>query len=151
VIGLAGVSTDITAIRTAERAAALAAAEFRALAENVSQLVWMTDPDGRVSWYNRRWYDYTGVDPGMPEDRAAELVHPDDLERVRAKWAERFGSGQSWEDTFRIKGRDGGYRWFLSRAEPIRDGEGRITRWFGTNTDVTEQIETAEALSRSEP
>jgi len=150
VIGLAGVSTDITAIRTAERAAAQAAAEFRALAENVSQLVWMADPDGRVSWYNRRWYDFTGVDPGLPEDHAMELVHPDDIDRVRARWADRFGRGVSWEDTFRLRGQDGRFRWFLSRAEPIRDDGGRITRWFGTNKDVTEQIETAEALGQSE-
>jgi len=145
----AGVLMDVTFRKWAEIAAAKAGAEFKAMAENVSQLVWIAEPDGRVTWYNRRWYDYTGLETG-PEDHLAELVHPDDRERVQQRWAERFGDGFSWEDTFRLRGRDGGYRWFLSRAEPIRNPKGKIIRWFGTNTDVTEQIETAEALARSE-
>jgi PAS domain S-box-containing protein len=149
-VAISGVLMDITARKWAEIAAAKAGAEFQTMAENVSQLVWTANPDGRVIWYNRRWYDYTGVDPGMPEDHAAELVHPDDLDRVRTRWAERFGAGASWEDTFRLRGKDGRYRWFLSRAEPIRNRKGKIIRWFGTNTDITEQIETAEALARSE-
>jgi PAS domain S-box-containing protein len=149
-VAISGVLMDITARKWAEIAAAKAGAEFQTMAENVSQLVWTANPDGRVIWYNRRWYDYTGVDPGMPEDHAADLVHPNDVERVRARWAERFGAGISWEDTFRLRGRDGQYRWFLSRAEPIRNRKGAIVRWFGTNTDVTDQIETAEALARSE-
>ncbi|MFD1610887.1 PAS domain-containing protein [Sphingomonas tabacisoli] len=150
-INLAGVLMDITARKHAELAAERSAAEFEALAENVSQLAWMAEPDGTVTWFNRRWYDYTGLPSGLDRDaRVAAAVHPEDRERVIAHWSTSFGTGVRWEDTFRLKRADGEYRWFLSRAEPIHDARGKIVRWFGTNTDVTEQIETAEALARSE-
>ncbi|GAO39329.1 hypothetical protein SCH01S_29_00170 [Sphingomonas changbaiensis NBRC 104936] len=150
-VAVAGVLMDITARKEAELAAERAAAEYETLAENVSQLAWMADPDGNVFWYNRRWYAYTGRSPDAPAGEGQDnVVHPDHRERVIANWVGCFARGESWEDTFPIRGADGRYRWFLSRAEPIRDQDGAIVRWFGTNTDVTEQIETAEALVRSE-
>ena len=148
---LAGVMMDITARKEAEIAASRAAAEFEALAENVSQLAWMAEADGAIFWYNRRWYEYTGTTPEEMEGWGWRKVHhPDHLERVAARWRDHLARGEPWEDTFPLRGADGSYRWFLSRAEPIRDHKGAIVRWFGTNTDITEQMETAEALARSE-
>jgi PAS domain S-box-containing protein len=151
VVGLVGVSTDITAIRATERAAAMAAAEFKALAENVSQLVWMAQPDGHIFWYNRRWFEFTGTTLEEMQGWGWQRVHhPDHIERVTADWKASIARGQRYEGTFPLRRSDGVYRWFLTRVEPIRDAEGQITRWFGTNTDITEQIETAEALAQSE-
>jgi PAS domain S-box-containing protein len=150
-VGMAGVLMDITARREAELAAERMAAELKALADNVNQLVWMAEPDGRVVWFNRRWFEYTGHSPRTTTGEGlAEAVHPDQLDRVIEHWQHCFGSGEPWEDTFLLRSSDGRYRWFLSRAEPIRDADGAIVRWFGTNTDITEQVETAEALARSE-
>lgn len=150
-VGMAGVLMDITARREAELAAERTAAELKALADNINQLVWMAEPDGRVIWFNRRWFEYTGYTPAAATgDGLAEAVHPDHRDRVIDHWNHCFGHGEPWEDTFLLRGSDGSYRWFLSRAEPIRDAAGIIVRWFGTNTDVNEQVETAEALARSE-
>jgi PAS domain S-box-containing protein len=75
-----------------------------------------------------------------------KLHHPDHLERVVRRLHEFLASGTPWEDTFPLRGRDGSYRWFLTRARPICDETGKVVRWFGTNTDVTEQIEAEQAL-----
>jgi len=122
---------------------------FRTMAENIPQLAWMARADGHIYWYNRRWYEYTGT---TAESQAGwgwrSVHHPEHLEAVAAKWAAAVHAGELWEDTFPLRGKDGQYRWFLSRAYPIRDEQGRIIRWFGTNTDVTAQREAEEALRR---
>ncbi len=119
---------------------------FRDLADNISQLTWMADPDGTIFWYNQRWCDYTGVTlEHMQGEGWADVQHPEHIERVVARFHAAIAAGLPWEDTFPLRRHDGSYRWFLSRAQPIRDPGGRIMRWFGTNTDITEQRE-AEAL-----
>jgi PAS domain S-box-containing protein len=77
-----------------------------------------------------------------------KVHHPDYVERVIAKFKEHIASGEPWEDTFPLRGADGEYRWFLSRALPIRDGAGAVTRWFGTNTDITERLQAGEVSDR---
>ena len=74
--------------------------------------------------------------------------HPEHVDRVVARIRHSFETGESWEDTFPLRGRDGTYRWFLSRALPIRDESGRIIRWFGTNTDITELQQAEAALAK---
>jgi PAS domain S-box-containing protein len=131
------------------RAQALSESErqFRTLADNMSQLAWIADPAGQVYWYNARWYSYTGTSlEAMLALGWRCLHHPDHVERVNARLTRCFATGSLWEDTFPLRGQDGGYRWFLSRALPIRDGEGRITYWLGTNTDITAQVNAEEAL-----
>lgn len=122
---------------------------FRTMAENIPQLAWMARPDGHIYWYNRRWYEYTGAAPESQEGRGwRSVLHPDHAEAVTDKWARAVHAGQPWEDTFPLRSADGHYRWFLSRAFPIRDEKGNITRWFGTNTDINAQREAEEALRR---
>jgi PAS domain S-box-containing protein len=118
------------------------AAEFRALAENIPQFAWMARPDGSIYWYNKRWYDFTGAKPEQVRGwEWKSFHHPDHVERAASRFRDAVESGRPWEDTFPLRGKDGSYRWFLTRAIPIRDETGRIARWFGTNTDVTEQRE----------
>jgi PAS domain S-box-containing protein len=120
---------------------------FAELAENMSQFAWTAGADGSINWYNKRWHDYTGTTLAEMEGWGWQKVHhPDHVERVVRRIRHCFASGMPWEDTFPLRGRDGSYRWFLSRARPIRDEAGAVVRWFGTNTDVTEQIEAERAL-----
>jgi PAS domain S-box-containing protein len=117
--------------------------EFRALADNIPQLAWMTDPDGEIYWYNKRWYEFTGSTPEQSLGSGWRgFHHPDHAERVATRFRLAIRAGEAWEDTFPLRGRDGTYRWFLSRATPIRDETGWVVRWFGTNTDITDQRET---------
>lgn len=119
--------------------------EFQMLANSIPQLAWMTRPDGWIFWYNQRWFDYTGTTLEAMQGWGWQTVHhPDHVDRVVEHFRNAFETGEPWEDTFPLKGRDGDYRWFLSRAMPIRDADGDIVRWFGTNTDVTEQKKTEE-------
>ncbi len=132
------VTRDVSARKRAEQRQRELDAEFRALADNMAQLAWMADPKGNIYWFNRRWFEYTGRSPDS-DTKAPAAVHPDFAERVLAKYWAMMGAGEPWEDTFPLRAADGTYRWFLSRAVPIRDEAGNIVRWFGTNTDVTEQ------------
>jgi PAS domain S-box-containing protein len=139
--------------RVTERTQELRASEsqFRTLANSIPQLAWIANPDGSVSWYNQRWYDYTGtnVEQGRTQGWYS-LVDPEHATRVVAGIEHSWNSGEPWEDTFPLRREDGGYRWFLSRALPIRDASGRIVRWFGTNTDITEQKLAQEKVNESE-
>src|SRR5690349_6022935 len=76
--------------------------------------------------------------------------HPDHVDHVVERIQHSWDTGDPWEDTFPLRGRDGQYRWFLSRAQPIRDADGRVVRWFGTNTDITERLEADRAVRESE-
>jgi PAS domain S-box-containing protein len=154
IVGINVVAEDITERKRAE--AVLAASEsalresearFRELAENMSQFAWTADRAGRRDWYNKRWYDYSGTTfEEMQGFGWQKLHHPDHLERVVDGMLQCFAKGMPWEDTFPLRGRDGTYRWFLSRARPIRNEAGEVIRWWGTNTDVTEQFEAEKAL-----
>ena len=121
--------------------------QFRTLADNMSQLAWIADPLGQIHWYNARWYSYTGTSfEAMMALGWRSLHHPDHRERVDLRMKRCFATGSIWEDTFPLRGKDGLYRWFLSRAMPIRDEQGNITYWLGTSTDITAQVKAEDAL-----
>lgn len=113
---------------------------FRLLADNIDQFAWIANASGWIYWYNQRWLDYTGA---SLEDMAGwgwrMVHHPAHVDRVVEKISACFKSGEAWQDVFPLRGKDGGYRWFLSRALPVKNAEGAIQYWFGTNTDITEQ------------
>ena len=124
--------------------------QFRTLANSISQLAWMADEKGYIFWYNDRWYDYTGTTLEEMKGWGWQKVHhPDEVDRVVERIKVAFTTGEPWEDTFPLRSKTGEYRWFLSRALPIFDAEGKVARWFGTNTDITEQRELAQALRES--
>lgn len=114
--------------------------QFRTFVESIAQLAWTMTPDGWIDYYNQRWYDYTGTRFEDMEGWGWVQVHdPDDLPRILRIFRNSLTSGEPWEDEFRLRRADGAMRWHLSRALPLRDAEGRIVRWFGTNTDVHDQ------------
>ncbi|MEG4321643.1 MULTISPECIES: PAS domain S-box protein [unclassified Microcoleus] len=122
---------------------------FRALADNIAQLAWMTDPTGWIFWYNQRWFDYTGTTLEAMQGLGWQQVHhPEHLDRVMAKFNGCIDREELWEDTFPLRGKDGSYRWFLSRAVPVRDDRGKVLRWCGTNTDITDRLTAEEERER---
>jgi PAS domain S-box-containing protein len=132
----------IEAVKVAEE-------RFRTLAETIPQLAWIAAPGGEVTWYNRRWYDYTGATADATDAGDwSRVIHPDHAERVLDSFNAAVRSGELWQELFPIRSADGEFRWFLSRASPFHDADHRITGWFGTNTDVTEQQAAEELLER---
>ncbi|MEQ1712639.1 MAG: PAS domain S-box protein, partial [Hyphomicrobium sp.] len=134
------VSRDVTAQAVIEQTLRTSERYFKALANNIPQLAWMADRTGALFWYNERWFDYTGTTlPAMAGWGWQAVHHPDHVDRVVKKFSKSVETGEPWEDLFPLRRADGVYRWFLSRAMPLRDADGRIEFWCGTNTDITEQ------------
>lgn len=122
--------------------------QFQAMADFLPQLVWFTDHRGGTIWYNRRWYEYTGSNPDAMEGWGwVAAVHPDHAERALKGFRDAWEAGTEWEDTYPLRRHDGEYHWFLARAAPFRDPQGKLVRWFGTNTNIDDRIE-AERLQQ---
>ncbi|WNM62660.1 response regulator [Candidatus Nitrospira neomarina] len=146
-LGYVGLVLDLSYQKDIEEQHLESEERFRTLANTISQFAWMADSTGWGYWYNARWYEYTGTTFKDMEGWGWRKVHhPDHVDRVVEKIRRCFQSGHIWEDTFPLKGKDGEYRWFLSRAVPIRNQHGEVVRWIGTNTDITELKTTQEQL-----
>ncbi|MDL2363263.1 MAG: PAS domain-containing sensor histidine kinase [Patescibacteria group bacterium] len=117
---------------------------FTELANNMSNLAWMAKADGWIYWYNKRWYEYTGTKPEDMEGWGWQLVHdPDELPRVLRAWQSSISSGKPFDMVFPLKGADGKFRPFLTRVVPVKNDDGEIVHWYGTNTDVDGIAQTA--------
>ena len=125
---------------------------FRTLADTMPQMVWSALPDGAHDYFNARWYEFTGVPDGTTDGESWNGVfHPDDQERAWGLWSESLATGDPYQIEYRLRHRDGTYRWVLGRALPVCDADGAITRWFGTCTDIHEQklaLEEREVISQ---
>jgi PAS domain S-box-containing protein len=137
-------------IRKAHRAGeALRESEdrFRTLANAIPQLCWTADADGSISWYNERWYEYTGTTPREMEGLGWQSVHdPEVLPEVLERWKSSIANGNPFEMVYPLRAADGEFHPFLTRVMPVRDRVGQVVRWFGTNTDITEQRKTEQSL-----
>src|SRR4028118_725034 len=124
--------------------------QFQTMANSIPQLAWIAHADGFIFWYNRRWHDYTGTTPEQMEGWGWQSVHdPEVLPLVMERWQQAIATGQRFEMEFPLRGADGRFRVFLTRVEPVRDTQGNVVRWFGTNTDIDEQKRVQEELSSS--
>ena len=125
--------------------------ELTHLIDALPGLAWTALPDGRAEFLNRRWLDYTGLTAEQAADLGwIEAIHPDDRERVGDYWRSCVISGIAGDTEARMRRHDGAYRWFLFRANPVRDAAGNISRWFGTNIDIEDRRRGEEALQSNE-
>jgi len=121
--------------------------QFRTLANSIPQLAWMADAQGSIFWYNQRWYDYIGLGEDQIERWGwTSLQHPDHVGRTMERLEQAWSAGEFWEDTFPLRGKDGKFKWFIARAVPLRDSQGSVARWFGTCTDISDQIAAEEKI-----
>jgi PAS domain S-box-containing protein len=121
--------------------------QFETLANSIPQLAWMADAGGHIFWYNRRSSEYTGMTlADLRHGGWRKLYRPEQVDRVIAGYLRAMAAGEPWEDTFEIRGASGDYGWFLGRAVPIRDENGQILQWFGTNTDITAERRSEDRL-----
>lgn len=124
---------------------------FTALANSFPQLSWITDPQGKLLWFNRQWYDYTGLTPEQSLNNGWRQAHqPDHLNKTLHIWKAAMTTGKVYEVTHQLCRHDGVYRWFLTRAVPTRDKSGKIISWIGTCTDIeeTKQIQNELILAK---
>jgi PAS domain S-box-containing protein len=147
-VRMAGSAQDITERKQAEAALRESEQRFQAMANGIPQLAWMAEPDGHIFWYNQRWYEYTGTTFEEMEGWAWQSVHhPEMLAKVLERWKGSIARSEPFDMEFPLRGADGSFRMFLTRVMPLRDAEGHVTRWFGTNTDISEQKESERQLA----
>jgi PAS domain S-box-containing protein len=134
------ISIDITTQKASEQAMRENEKAFKDLADAMPQMVWAAKPNGETYYFNKKWQEYTGT---SVDNRVAEwnvIVHPDDVPASKQAWQDAIATGKPYEVEYRMKHRDGhDYRWFLTRALPVKNEQGEVIRWYGTATDVHDQ------------
>ena len=148
---LEGVITDITGRKAAEELQATIVQRWRRTLDAIPQMVWTMASDGSEEFYNAQWLHFTGCNiDAMGEVSRQDLIHEEDRSRVMAIWNEKFAKGEPYEAQYRLKHIGGDYRWILSRGEPEKDPDGNLIRWYGTCTDIHEEVVGRQALQNSE-
>ncbi len=137
-MGYIGVGLDIHNQKVAEEVLKESEERFRSLAQTLPQLVWVTDAQGNAEFASARWKEYTGIEP-IADNVMAAIVHPDDLEGVTAAWSASLSSGTLYRYDVRLKNKNGEYRWFTVKGEPVFDQAHHIVKWVGAFTDIHEQ------------
>ncbi len=126
-------------------------AEMALALDRLPLLCWVARADGYITWYNRRWHDYCGTTPAAMQGWGWQDVHdPAQLDRVLAEWQQSVDTGKAFEMIFPLRGGDGLFLPFLTRAVPITDASGAIVRWYGVNTEISRQERAEADLSSSE-
>jgi two-component system CheB/CheR fusion protein len=143
--------TDVTASKRAEEAVRESERRQREILDAIPPLVWTCQPDGACDWLSGQWLAYTGAaEREVLGFGWLQQVHPDDRDRVAAAWRAAGASAAPFEDQLRLRRADGAYRWFQTRATPLRDADGRVVRWFGSSSDVDDLMRAQAALGESE-
>ena len=156
-VRVVGVNRDITEqvqieqeLEQAKVAAAVREGEERYsfLADTVPLIIWTGRPDGGLDYYNKAWFEYTGLTLAETQDWGWDAVlHPDDLARCVDRWMHSVKTGEPYEIEYRFKrSSDGAFRWHLGRALPMRNEQGEIVQWVGTGTDIDDAKRSKEAL-----
>jgi formate hydrogenlyase transcriptional activator len=146
-----GSSLDIEERKQAEEKLRRSERDLHSIIETIPTMVWSAAPDGSVDFFNPRWLDYTGLSPDQSWDwRWTAAIHPDDLSRLTDAWQSILVSGEPGETEARLRRFDGAYRWFLFRANALRDESEKIVKWYGTNVDIEDRKRAEEELRRSE-
>lgn len=145
-----GISFDITNRKNAEEALRDSEERVRAIINSIDQMIWSATPDGSHDYFNERWYEFTGVPSGSTDGEGwAGMFHPEDQDRAWAVWRHSLETGAPYHIEYRLRHRSGKYRWVLGRAQPVRNAQGAITRWFGSCTDIQDIVDAREVLARS--
>ena len=147
-IRLVGTSQDITERREVEAALRASEEQLLAMANGIPQLAFIGEADGSISWYNQRWYEFTGTTLEQMRGWGWQSVqHPDFLPKVLSVWKSAISEGKLFEMEFPLRRADGLFCAFLTRVMPLKDSAGHVVRWFGTNTDISELKRTQEQLA----
>jgi PAS domain S-box-containing protein len=149
--GVAFFGFDVTGLVKANEEVKESENRFRFLADAIPHKMWTSGPDGRATYYNKGWYDYTGVtDFKELNKRAWEIIHPDDFEAAKEAWTRVVKNGESLESEQRLMDINGIYLWHLTRVYVHKDTEGNVVMWVGTSTNIHEQKTALEAFKVSE-
>ncbi|HXR77019.1 MAG TPA: PAS domain S-box protein [Bryobacteraceae bacterium] len=151
IIGASKIARDITESKRIQARLLESEARFRQLADTMPQIVWTARPDGRVDYYNERWYEFTGFSRvAFEESNPESILHPDDIEETRRSWYTAVRSGEPYNVEHRFRDRrENRWRWFVGRAIPVRDAANNVVKWFGTCTDIDEQKRVEDQLRRA--
>jgi two-component system, chemotaxis family, CheB/CheR fusion protein len=123
---------------------------FRQLADFMPLKVWTADSEGNKNYFNQKWFDYTGISfKDLKNQGWKKIIHPDDWEKTKTKWAESIVSGNDYEMETRLLKKDGKYILHLSRVIALKDHVGKIKTWIGSNTEIPEQAEQKQELERA--
>lgn len=143
---------DVSERRQLEEFEKAAANRWRATLDMIPQMVWsMAGGARRPDYYNDRWYEFTGLTPGsLGGPEWLDLFHPDDREQTLEQWRISRATGAPYEVEYRVRSRNGEYRWVVSRGQAETDAQGKVVRWYGTCTDVHERRLNRAALVASE-
>jgi hypothetical protein len=126
-------------------------ASLRLIIDTIPTLAWSTEPDGSVEFVNRRWSNYTGLT--IEQARGSgwlAAIHPEDIGWLSEQRRITMAAGKPFELEARMRRYDGQYRWFINRADPLLDEQGKIVKWYGTNTDIDDRKRAEEALRKSQ-
>jgi PAS domain S-box-containing protein len=147
ITGVMAVAIDVTDLVVARKEIEESHKEFQFVTDFMPQLIWVTRPDGYHYYYNKQWYDYTGLTYDETKGEGWNGVfHPEDQERAWKMWRHSVNTGAAYEIEYRCRRYDGMYRWFLGRAFPQKDQKGNILKWFGTCTDIHDQKSVADLM-----
>src|SRR5437660_4745181 len=142
-----GLNLDVTRQKQAEERLRESEQRWRSLTETLPQLVWSATPDGTCDYFSSQWTEHTGIaEADLLGWQWLETLHPDDREPTRHFWLESVAGHHAYDIEYRVRRRDGEYRWFKTRGVPIKGTGGKIVKWFGTCTDITELRDSEEEL-----
>ncbi|WP_031500924.1 PAS domain-containing protein [Bryobacter aggregatus] len=149
-VRMVGVSLDVTERVTAEAALRRSESRYRTLAESLPQLVWTALPNGDFDYLSSQWVEFTGIPERLQLGLAwlHLVIHPDDRHRTENAWKAAIEGLAPYDLEYRICNYKGEYHWFKTRGTTIRDENGKVVKWFGTSTDISDRLQTEETLRR---